>query len=86
MHRQPAAATLALPLALAALLAAILFSLADSSSASPLQRRQLVVTTDGSCGPINGKSCGAGLCCSGSGFCGTGAPWCGTGCQPGKLD
>ncbi|TGZ76167.1 hypothetical protein EX30DRAFT_375746 [Ascodesmis nigricans] len=37
------------------------------------------------CGPIVGRKCGRGLCCSGSNFCGSTAPFCGTSnwCQRG---
>lgn len=39
------------------------------------------VSTDGTCGLINGMSCPKGLCCSKYGYCGNTEDHCGTGCQ-----
>ena len=42
------------------------------------------ISTDGACGPKNGKTCKGstfGDCCSSSGFCGKDTAHCGTGCQ-----
>ncbi|KAK4675335.1 hypothetical protein QC764_0076980 [Podospora pseudoanserina] len=44
------------------------------------------VSTDGSCGPANGKTCtgsGFGDCCSAGGWCGGASDHCGAGCQSG---
>lgn len=57
-----------------------------ASSPAPVASSTKKVSTDATCGGVNGYTCQGstfGNCCSSSGYCGSTTAYCGTGCQTG---
>jgi len=52
----------------------------SSSSSSSSGSRSISTSTDGKCGPNNGKNCHTGECCSKYGYCGKDEDYCGKNC------
>lgn len=62
----------------------VVSSVASSVSSAP-SSTATALSTDGQCGPSNGKGCQGtsyGNCCSPAGWCGSSDAHCGTGCNP----
>lgn len=52
-----------------------------TTSATSQSSSSVIISTDGSCGSSNGKTCPNSLCCSQYGYCGSGTAYCTNNCQ-----